>query len=127
MGFPQYGILSANWMLWDGAGGRCRRANENMTVGIKGPKFNLELWTDRNITMFRRSGTGRPIAIGELILSPQDGEQFCNLEGPRKEEANEPCSIIKGQKSARWDQGCGGSVVMGRQGKPYLRTGGGVV
>lgn len=79
MEFPQYGIPSTNWALWDGAGGRRKCAYENMATGIKGPKFNLQLWTDLSVTIFRRDGTGRSTGVGEFNVSCWDGVQFCNL------------------------------------------------
>lgn len=94
-----------------------------MSIEIKGPKFNLQLWADSNISLLRRNGTGRQTDTGEFNLSPHDGVQFCNLEGPRKGGINDALILCSVKESAPWAQGCSGSVVMDRQGRPYQRTG----
>lgn len=71
MQLPQYGILSTSWTLWDRRGGRHRCANKIVTIGIKGPKFSIQLWTGLNVTIFNRNGSkGMPTSVGEFNVSP---------------------------------------------------------
>lgn len=93
-----------------------------MTIEIKGPKFNLQLWTDHNITILRRNGTGRSISVGEFNVSLQDGVQFCNLEGPRKDEIDDPffnTAFYKGSEKCPLGPVLWCFVMMDRQGGPY--------